>query len=63
MKISRREFMGIALEKWKINNENIKTMAFQLGYEQAKNEWYGRGLHDGNIKGYERGVLEGIKLT
>ena len=51
---SRRDFLGIALEKQALNAEEIRVTWRKKGYDQG----YEQGLKDGDTKGYTKGMNE-----
>ena len=64
--LSRREFMGVALEKIKLDYEQIKTQSFNKGFavgrKQGHQEGYAEGENIGYKKGREDGFEEGKKI-
>ncbi len=61
--LCRREFMGISLEKIKLNYEQVRAQAynegFQVGHKQGHQEGYAEGENIGYSKGREDGFAEG----
>ena len=64
--LSRREFMGVSLEKIKVNYEQIRTQAinegFAFGRRQGHQEGYSEGKTVGFNKGRESGLEEGKEI-
>ena len=48
---SRRDFLGAALKKQRLNAEEIRVNSYKKGYSEG----YERGNEDGDKKGYDKG--------
>ena len=51
---SRRDFLGVALKKQRLNAEEIRLNSYKKGYSEG----YERGNEDGDKKGYAKGMNE-----
>ena len=61
--LSRREFIGVGLEKIKLNYEQVKTQSFNQGVAVGQEQGYAKGHKDGFAKGKEEGRQEGKEET
>lgn len=61
--LSRKDFMGVSLEKIKLDYEQIRAQAynegFQVGHKQGHQDGYAEGENVGYNKGREDGFTEG----
>ena len=56
--LSRREFMGVSLEKIKLDYEQIRAQSFNQGVAIGHKQGYSQGHNDGSAKGKEEGRRE-----
>jgi len=58
--LSRREFMGVSLEKIKLNFEQIRTQAYNEGFAVGRKQGHQEGYAEGETTGYNKGREEGF---